>query len=159
MERPRPYRAGKGERVKFEVDRNCAVKITGTYNGIRYEVCAHNFNPEPDSYQFRTMWATYVLLTVEQFEQFKNKIEDAPSNGGITLRQKITHEHLDCPPELRKKWNKPFYKIGDDFSHLWDHERGGWDEHDRVYMEGHIKEVIDFLSANAGTRVEGGENG
>jgi hypothetical protein len=140
--------------MKFEVDKNCAVKITGAHNGIRYEVSAHNFNPEPDSYSFRTMWATYVFLSPEQYELLKNKLDDAPWNGGITLRQKITHEHLDCPEDMKAKWNKPFYKIGDDFSHLWDHERGGWDESDRRYMEGHIKSVIEFLVPTPGESKE-----
>jgi hypothetical protein len=91
------------------------------------------------------MWATYIHLNEEMYEKFKPHLDDAPWNGGITYNQRHTHEHLDCPPELKAKWNKPFYKIGDDFSHLWDSERGGWNADDKPAMKAHIIRVIDYL--------------
>ena len=103
---------------------NTSVTEKGTHRGIHYSVSAHNFRDEKrSSYDFSKMWATYLYLTEAQYVELKDRLDDAPWNGGITLRQKITTDYLDAPDHLAAKWNKPIYKIGDDFSHLWDHER------------------------------------
>lgn len=130
--------------MKFEVDQDCAVKILGIHEGIRYEVSAHNFKDIQNPYDFRVMWATYLLLNQEQYELYKDRLDALPWNGGITYRRKIVEEHLDAPPEIAEKWNQPYYKIGDDFSHLWDHDYRH-NERDRPRFERHIKQVIDAL--------------
>lgn len=133
--------------MKIEVGPDSSVTYSGRHEGIGWLVTAHNFKDEPRSqFDFRCMWATYIILTEAQYEEVKHRLNDAPWNGGITYNQRHTHEHLDCPAELKAKWDKPFYKIGDDFSHLWDAEQGGWDERDRPHMENHIKRVIDYLT-------------
>ena len=132
--------------MKIEVDENSSVTFKGIYKSIRYQVTAHNFKDERKSqFDFEAMWATYLMLSEEQYAELKDRLDHAPWNGGITFNQRHTHEHLDCPAELKAKWDKPFYKIGDDFSHLWDSERGGWGIDARYSMECHIKRVIDFL--------------
>jgi hypothetical protein len=115
------------------------------HRDISYEVSAHRFNDKPGLYDFKVSWATYVILTEEMHEKFKVRINDAPWNGGQTYYRKVTEEHVGVSPELAAQWNKPYYKIGDDFTHLWDMERGGWGERDRPHFEHHIKRVIDYL--------------
>ena len=130
----------------MEVDNQTLVKYRGRHRDIAFEVSAHNFKPDHDRInEFPCMWATYILLTPEQFADWKDKLPSAPWNGGITYERRITEEHYTAPDDIRAKWDKPFYRIGDDFTHLWDIENGMYQCYDRAYMERHIKRVIDWL--------------
>lgn len=126
--------------MKIAVDQNTSVQFTGKHGNIKWQVAAHNFNINND---FPVMWCTYVFLSEEQYTAFKDRLEQAPWNGGITYNRKITEESLDAPPD--SKWRfATWHKVGDDFSHSWDEDRF-WDENCRPYMENHIKRVIDYL--------------
>lgn len=130
-----------------EVDQHTAVYYRGIHRDVYFKIVVHNFKPKDHDtfYDFPEMWATYVLLSEEYYEKFGNRVDNAPWNGGITYRKRILEEHMDCSEEMKEKWNKPYYKIGDDFSHLWDHENRAYELYDRKYMENHIKRVIDYL--------------
>lgn len=130
--------------MKVELDENSAVIFKGKHRDVFWEVRGHNFKDElKSSYDFKAMWATYVYLTEEMHEKFKSRINDAPWNGGQTYYRKETHEHVGADPSW--DWAKPssIYKIGDDFSHLWDESHKG--DLSRSYLERHIKAVIDYL--------------
>jgi len=131
--------------IKF--DRDTAVKFRGRHKEVGWEVVCHNFRSEDNRsyYDFPCMWATYVFLTEEMHAKLKERINSAPWNGGQTYYRKVTEEHIDVSPELAEKWNLPYYKIGDDFSHLWDMDDRRFEMYDREYMERHIKRVIDHL--------------
>ena len=130
----------------MEVDERTLVKYRGRHREIAYEISAHRFKKELDrQWDFPCMWATYILLTEEMQEKYKHRIDRAPWNGGVTYERRITEEHISAPADLREKWDKPFYRIGDDFSHFWDHENRMFECYDREYLERHIKRVIDFI--------------
>lgn len=129
--------------MKIEVDQNTSVQFSGKHGNIKWQVSAFNFKQEQDYRDFKVMWCTYILLSEEQYAAFKDKLDSAPWNGGITYNRKITEESLDAPPD--SKWRvSSWHKIGDDFSHSWDLSKC-WDENCRTYMESHVKRVIDYL--------------
>jgi hypothetical protein len=126
------------------VDYNTCVKYRGQHREVHWEISCHAFRAEPSSmWDFPCGWATYVVLSPEQHEKFLPRLESAPWNGGQTYYRKEWQEHIGISPELKERWDRPYFKMGDDFMHLWDHER--IDLYDREYMERHIKRVIDFL--------------
>lgn len=128
-----------------EVDYDTTVFFRGMHRDVAWEVCQRCFKKEEDigSFDFAVACATYVILTPELHEKFKSRINDAPWNCGQTYYRKITEDHINAPADLAEKWRRPYYKIGDDFMHLYDHERQ--DLFYRGYLEKHIKNVIDFL--------------
>ena len=126
------------------VDSNTCVMYRGRHREISFEISAHSFKDDLNWSSLPSVsWATYILLSEAQHELFTARIEDAPWNGGQTYYRKITEEHIDVSPELAEKWNRHYYKIGDDFMHFWDMER--FDLYSREYLERHIKKVIDYL--------------
>lgn len=128
------------------VDQDASVKYRGRHRDISWEVQAHNFKTEPrSSLDLPAMWTTYVVLSEEMHDKLKSRINGAPWNGGQTYYRKITEEHVDASAELKKEWGKPHYRVGDDFSHLWDYENFRYQMYDRRYMEQHIKNVINYL--------------
>jgi len=128
---------------KFIVDTNTSIKYRGRHREIGYEISESNFTAESDGMLCQTSWCTYIFLSEEDHEKYKNRINDAPWNGGQTYYRRYTEEHIDCSPELKAKWYKPYYKIGDDFQHFWDNEM--YECYNKEYMERHIKAVIDFI--------------
>lgn len=130
----------------MKVDNKTLVKYQGRHRDIRYEISAHNFKTEFDRmFEMPCMWATYILLKEKTYEEVKARLHGAPWNGGITYFRKITEEHIDAPEDLRAKWDGSYYRIGDDYSHLWDYEHYRWQLYDREYLERNIKAVIDYL--------------
>lgn len=130
-------------KIIIDADYYTAITYKGTHKGISYNISNHGFNDRTDFYSQRSHWCTYIILNEELHEKYKSKINDAPWNGGQTYYRKHAEEFLDVPPDLKKKWDDHYYKIGDDFSHLRDMERQDW--YDKSFMESHIKRVIDFL--------------
>lgn len=131
-------------KLTIEADFNTCIQTKLQHRGINCLIHNANFNDTPSQYDTAQSWCTYVFLTIDQFEKVKSCINDAPWNCGKTYFKKITEEHIDCPPELKEKWNRPYYKIGDDFQHLWDMDRQ--DMYDLDYMKRHIKRVADFFA-------------
>jgi hypothetical protein len=129
---------------KLELSYNSSVRWVGTHRDIRWEVSCHGFQEPEGSWTMRETWCTYVMLSEADHEKFKAKFDRAPWNGGTTYYRRCREEHMDAiTPELAEKWNKPWYKIGDDFAHIWDLERA--DMYDLEYMTRHIQRVIDYL--------------
>ena len=128
---------------KFIVDSSTSIKYRGRHKDVGYEISESNFKAESDGMMCQTSWCTYIFLTEEMHEKFKSRINDAPWNCGQTFYRRYMEEHIGCSPELKEKWDRPYYKIGDDFQHLWDNER--YEFYNKAYMERHIKGVIDFL--------------
>lgn len=133
--------------MKIDLDKNSVIAYRGMHNDVAYEIKGFNFNDERHSpFDMKAMWSTYIILTEEMHEKVKYRINGAPWNGGQTFYHKITEEHVDAPAEFKEKWSKPYYKIGDDFSHLWDMDRQ--DLFYRAFFERHIKAVIEYLFPN-----------
>lgn len=120
----------------------CYVQWAGSHNGIRYLISCGLREPSP-YLNYDKAWATYVLLTPEQHERYKDRLNDAPWNCGQTYYRKHSEENLDASPELKAKWDGHWFRMGDDFQHLWDD--GRHDLYTIDYMKRHIAEVIDFL--------------
>lgn len=137
-------------KITIEADYNTMIQRRGVHNGVIWLIQQHSFRYGNDLYLTPSAWCTYIILTDEMHEEMRSKIEEAPWNGGQTFYKKITEEHINVSSELAEKWNKPYWKIGDDFQHIWDNER--YDMYDFSYMESHIKGVINFLTAPSGER-------
>lgn len=118
------------------------VQWKGTHRGIQYLISCGVREPSP-YLNYDKAWATYVLLTPDQHDQYKPKLNDAPWNGGQTYYRRHSEEHLDISPYLKAKWDGHWFRMGDDFQHSWDD--GRHDYYTLEYMQGHIKEVIDFI--------------
>lgn len=136
----------------------------GVYNGIFFEIIKRdNYGDEiwnklnesgPRSFSLpRFTWNTYVYMSENNFEKLKDKVNNAPWNGGQTYFKKIQEIYVSPPygNDIKPDWilrsEKPFYKIGDDFMHSWDMDQQ--DRYDYDYMLHHIKGVIDFLIEGA----------
>lgn len=126
---------------KIEVDQNTAVTFKGRHREIPWLVTVHSFKETADFYDHKEMWATYILLSEENHEKYKDRINSLPWHWGQTYYRKHTEEHVNAPTDFAEKWNRPYYKIGDDFCHLYDNEC----RYTREDMERHIKRVIDAM--------------
>lgn len=139
-------------KVTIDVNNKTSVTWRGSHRDVRYEIFQHGFVPDEIratlSEIYPSIWCTYVVLTEEQHEKFKDRINDAPWNGGQTYYRKHSVEYIDVSPELKRKWDGHYYKIGDDFAHLWDMDQN--ELFSKSFMENHIKCVIDFLLSGAG---------
>ncbi len=135
--------------IKLAVDHDTVITFRGKHKNIAFSIVEHAFRSEEELGCLRpssltpSAWATYVILSEAQHAVYAGRIESAPWNGGQTYYRKVTEEHIGVSHDLAEKWNKPYYKIGDDFQHLWDNER--YDRYTRSYMERHIQKVIDYL--------------
>lgn len=128
----------------LDVNYHCSIQWKGTHQGVHYMISEHAFRDEPSPFLLPSIWCTYVLLSEEQHAEVKPRIDDAPWNGGQTYYRKMIDEPMDCiDSDLKARLSKPYYKIGDDFSHIWDDEH--YAGYSLPYMEWHIKKVIDFL--------------
>ncbi len=127
----------------IETDQFTCIKYMGIFREITYEISEHNFNEHSSSTP--SIWCTYIILSEEKHEDLKGRLNDAPWNYGQTYYRKEQQQFVDLTEDspLKDKWEKPYYKIGDDFSHLWDMQR--YSLYSKEYMETHIKEIIDFL--------------
>jgi hypothetical protein len=130
------------------------VEWTGEHKGLKYLIsCVLR---EPSSYMgYDKAWCTYVLLTPEQHKKYNLKLNDAPWNCGQTYYRKHSVEHIDVHPELKAKWDGHWYKMGDDFQHLWDD--GRHDLYSLRYMHDHIKGVINYIVGETKANEGGGD--
>jgi len=127
-------------------DLRCQKVYTGKHKGICFEIS--NFE-SLDNHRFNQSWCSYILLTEELHEKYKQKINDLPWNGGQTYYRKKRDEMVfDYAVPLDENGEQPqwtrshtYYKIGDDFQHLWDIDR----EQSLESIERHIKEVIESM--------------
>jgi len=119
------------------------IEWPGEHNGIKYLIACTVRTPSPHM-EYDKAWATYVLLTEAQHEEFKAKLNDAPWNCGQTYYRKLLEEHIDMSPDLKAKWDGGWYRMGDDFQHLYDDGKYGM--YDLRYMKQHIENVIDFFT-------------
>jgi len=121
------------------------IEWPGEHNGIKYLIACTVRTPSPHM-EYAKAWATYILLSEVQHEEFKAKLNDAPWNCGQTYYRKHSEEFLDfdLPLNLKAKWDGGWYRMGDDFQHLSDD--GKYDMYDLRYMKQHIENVIDFFT-------------
>lgn len=129
--------------TKEELLGSC-VKWAGIHKGITYNISCMIREPSP-YLDYDKAWATYVILNPEQHEKYMAIINDAPWNGGQTYYRKHTDEYLGISQDLKLKRDGHYFKIGDDFQHIWDY--GMHAVYDLDYMRRHIIEVIDYLEA------------
>lgn len=124
--------------------RDC-ISYWGEYRDVVYEIKRRGFNPDwqVSGYRYAEIWNTYVLISEEMHDKFKDRINSAPWNYGQTYYRKITEDHVDVSPELREKWSKPYYKIGDDYQHVYDRREFG--AYSVEEMRQSIFKVIDYL--------------
>lgn len=127
---------------------------TGRHRGIHFEICKHMMDAEGGPW-----WNTYIVLNnrynkdyleylwtdeVRTYTRFNGKVvkyQDAKNdwnylswNGGVTF-----YEQRDEPD-----WEFRSIKVGDDYQHSWDYERGrGFLDLDYMVMK--CKKMIDEL--------------
>lgn len=139
-------------KLQIEVDPKTVISWRGSHREIGYEICQHHFfikeslPPEiGDMGLPESIWNTYIHIREDIHEKVKHLINDAPFNGGQTFYRKITEEYIGSNTDFIEKmgWNKPHYKIGDDFNHLWD--KDDYHQYNLEFMRRHIINVIDFL--------------
>lgn len=127
----------------IEVNYETVISCRGKHRDIGYLISEHGFKAEKPDWGVQSTWCTYIYLTTDLHDKYKDKILDAPWNGQQTYYRLEQQTHIGVYGELGEKWNKPFYKIGDDFAHSWDDER--YEFYNLEYMRKHIIAVIDFI--------------
>lgn len=122
------------------------IEWSGQHKGLKYLVSC--VTREPSAFmEYDKAWCTYVLLSPEQHEKYKDKLHDAPWNCGQTYYRKHSTEYIDAPPEFKAKWDGHWFRMGDDFQHIWDD--GKHDMYNLSYMRRHIEEVIEYIVGEA----------
>lgn len=133
----------------LKLDGSTVVIKRGITEGIHWECSAHCFNENyrDSSFSYPFHLALYLILTEEQHEKYKAKLQDLNWHGGVTYYRKHTQSFMDT----NQFKDESYYKIGCDFQHYGDEHH----LHDYDYDMERLERIAKRLATELVKEIEG----